>query len=406
MFFNSEIAIRAWIVFFCVFVLLSIFVFMQSKMYEARTLIRFSLGREFVYVPETLDAGVRAPNPGTFTDFLNAEILLLDNPELVHRAIRAVGFERAYPTLVDSPDGLLLAALALEAGKSIELITGSFVVKVAVRHPDPVLSAALTNELVNAYFDWRREFYIDYERVALRARLSAAIAEADRITAAIKELLGDSNPLAIETELQSASQSQVHLTTELRDAEASLSALRQRQTEMQDHLGLQSDRMRTTIEAAEIKARMTYLEGAIADNLESIERFSKIVPELRLLQRRQNAQIERIANIQIRLQDSELSEDLRTQENVRVIQAAVPPIRAISMPRRLQLMIAAAVAGLAAAAVAFVSISFGGGGATSQRGGAGVVKRDIGDPPLREKAVSVSSRPSPVPASGPSREPA
>ena len=93
----------------------------QVPIYEARSLISFALGREYVYVPEPSLSDIKAPNAGDFQGFVNAEILLLDNPRLIESAVDKVGFERTYPDLPFTDAGRRAATVALDAATKVEL---------------------------------------------------------------------------------------------------------------------------------------------------------------------------------------------------------------------------------------------------------------------------------------------
>ncbi|WP_145975829.1 hypothetical protein, partial [Ruegeria atlantica] len=79
----------AAVVVFCVFPVLAFYVMLRPAIFEARSLILFALGQEYIYVPDRV--GGEAPNPGDFQGVVNAEMLLLDNPELSLCALETVG---------------------------------------------------------------------------------------------------------------------------------------------------------------------------------------------------------------------------------------------------------------------------------------------------------------------------
>ena len=209
--------------------------------YRARTLILFTLGREYVYVPETdQGGGVKAPNPGDFQGVVNAEMLLLDDPVLRSEAIEAVGLERAYPDIaavtfedaeiVPSPEEAAqmrvnMAVGALRNATSVSVITGSYVVSVAVSHFDPVIAAELANALTDAYFNKRRRIYAEREIRTLRERLDASQEQADDLARDISLLLDGRNPVVFENEFEGALRSHAEFEAALATTRVELSTL-------------------------------------------------------------------------------------------------------------------------------------------------------------------------------------
>ena len=183
----------------------------STPTFEARSLVSFALGREYVYVPDPSLTDIRAPNAGDFQGFVNAEMLLLDNPKLVRKAIEKVGLNRVYPNMPDTAEGLVEATIWLDESTMIELITGSYVVKVSVFHSNPVIAAELVNALVEAFLDHRRVMYTERELSTITARLDKAQQEAEEIDAALIALLGAPDATGLQIEYENAVRDEVAL---------------------------------------------------------------------------------------------------------------------------------------------------------------------------------------------------
>lgn len=340
----------------CVFPILAYFVLLKPPVFEARSLILFALGREFVYVPDTFTSGVKAPNPGDFQGVVNAEMLLLDNPELSREALETVGIERVFPDVppeaLEDENVIRQAVLAFQNETRVELITGSYVVKVAVRHNDPQIAAELTNTLTKGFLDRRRKLHAERETVSLRARLQAATSQEAEITRQLSELLGGLDPQFIATDLEKTSEDQANLSRLLRTSRTKLAALNARRALYAKRLGSEAEVLETDIEIREEKARVEYIERSMVSNRDKMEYLSSLTPAMRPLTELRDHQAERIASLRLRLRDSEALSHGNSEGNVRVIEAAVPPLRAASAPRQVQLAVVMVVSLLAGLSVA------------------------------------------------------
>lgn len=331
----------------------------QSRpVYEARSLVSFALGREYVYVPDPSLTDIKAPNAGDFQGFVNAEMLLLDNPKLVREAIESVGLERVYPDMPNTEAGLVGATIRLDESTMIELITGSYVVKVSVFHTNPAVAADLVNALIVAFFDHRREMYTERELVTITARLEKAQQEAEEIDAELTDLLGGPDASGLEVQYENAINDEVQLKTELRESKLELITLRQRQTSFENRLGFEAEAVEAQTQVEEAESRIAYLERELAGTQTQVSDLSQVLPRARLLQTRQAAQTERIAELDLRLRDARAVE-VSGFDNVRVIEEGTPPINPVNMSPRTQFAIAVVVAAIAAFAAYMIAMILG-----------------------------------------------
>lgn len=337
----------------CVFPVLAYYVLQKPPVFEARSLILFALGREYIYVPDAEGSGVKAPNPGDFQGVVNAEMLLLDNPELSRSALETVGMGRVYPGLPEEDeDAVRQAVLWFQSATTVELITGSYVVKVAVRHWDPDIAAELTNTLAASFLERRRRLYAARETSRLQVRLAAATSQESEINKQISDLLGGLDPMFIATDLEKTSEDQANLARLLREARTQLAALEARRALYEKRLGMEERLLAADIEIQEDLARIRYIEGAMVANRQKMEHLSKLMPALRPLTELRAQQAERIAGLKLRLRDSEALSGSDAEGNVRVIEAAVAPLRPSSASLEVQLAITAIVSLLAGLSVA------------------------------------------------------
>ncbi len=348
----------AVVVFLCVLAPLAFYAVKQDKMYEARALILFALGWEYTYVPEANQAGAKAPNTGDFEGFVNAEMLLLDNPQLVRSALETVTLSKVYPDLPNTEEGMLAGILALDAATGVELITGSYVVKVAVRHPDPLIAAELTNAMTTAFLELRRGLYSGPEIRSITQRLKSARMDSDLIDSQISDIVGSPDPTAFEAKLETIGRDQLQMTSDLRESSLMLIGLKERHIKLQNQLGQDSELLDTDVAIAENEARVGYLDEQISTNAAEISKMSAIMPRVRWLGESQKQQANRTVELEMRLRDAK-AVAASGFDNVRVIESGVPPLRPISMPLSTRLILSAIVALVAAFAAFAISVLFG-----------------------------------------------
>ncbi len=348
----------AVVVFLCVLAPLAFFAVKQEKVYEARALILFALGWEYTYVPEANQAGAKAPNPGDFEGFVNAEMLLLDNPQLVRTALETVNLSKVYPDLPNTEEGMLAGILALDAATGVELITGSYVVKVSVRHTDPLIAAELTNAMTAAFLNLRRGLYSAPEIRSITQRLKAAQMDSDQIDSQISDIVGSPDPSAFEAQLKTIGLDQLQMTSDLRAASLTLIGLKERHIKLQNQLGQDNELMEADVAIAENEARVAYLREQISANAAEISKMSAIMPRVRWLGESQKQQANRAVELEMRLRDAK-AVAASGFDNVRVIESGVAPLRPISMPLSTRLILSAVVALVAAFAAFAISVLFG-----------------------------------------------
>ena len=210
--------------------------FDAEEVFEARTLLLYKLGREYIYVPEVAESGARAPDPGDLQLAVNAEMQILNGSNLRSEVVERIGVLDLYPGLAGAPDARRLAVEALSGAISISLVTGSYIVQLAVRHHDPEMTARIANELVSVYFERRREIFSTDDADFLRAQLADAEAAVEAREAELALLLDGGDVLTFETLRDSAIEEQRRLGEQMLEVEGTLTALSQRAGLIDDEL--------------------------------------------------------------------------------------------------------------------------------------------------------------------------
>ncbi|NCO88250.1 MAG: hypothetical protein GW886_16675, partial [Rhodobacterales bacterium] len=157
----------------------------MTPSFEARTLLLYKLGREYLFVPDIgeVGPGVRAPDPGDLQQIIGAEMQIIANRELRRRFIDEFGAARIFPDFVEGPDAEEAAIEALSGMVSVGLIPNTLMVDVRVRHPDPAVAADMANALVALYFKRRNAVFAGRDAEYYRSRLLSAQAAVDRLSA-------------------------------------------------------------------------------------------------------------------------------------------------------------------------------------------------------------------------------
>jgi uncharacterized protein involved in exopolysaccharide biosynthesis len=204
--------------------------------FEARTVLLYKLGREYIYVPETGETtqGVRAPDPGDLQQIVAAEMQIVANRELHRSVLERVGLERLFPDLVGVEGAVDLASDALRGMVSVSLIPNTLMVDMRVRHTDPQIAADVANTLVEVYLTRRSTVFAQRDSAYFRDRLEAAIAGSAEVEANIRTLLGGRDVLTFETERAILVARQTAFQTQIAEAEAEMSGLTARRETTRD----------------------------------------------------------------------------------------------------------------------------------------------------------------------------
>lgn len=343
----------------------------QPPVYEARELLLYRLGRDFVYVPDAPVSGLRTPDPGGLDLFINAEMALLDSGR-----VRAVALERliAAGTVTASTEAEREDLLErLEGSTSVQRLTGSHLVDLRLRDTDPAFASALMTALIEAYLATRGEIAGQDPPGFLADRIAEARARLKSLDIRIAGLSGTTSPeahaAALDRLVAAVSTAQQDLAT----AEALIAGLRARVEELArmtaDLAGQEAaseDRGRVAgllaqaradlaAREAEARARGTALAALRAEAAVLASRAS----ELDGLWAERAAELAALTQIQGRLRDSELGAARAAAGigTVRVVEDARAAPHRVSLPDRLRIA-AAGLFGLLVAALTVLLSEF------------------------------------------------
>lgn len=223
-------------VFLAIFAVVAYTLF-STESYTAQTSLLFKLGRDYVYVPEATEDGARAPDLGDLQLVVNAEMQILNSDRLKRELLDRLGVSAIFPGMPEGPEAQRDALDALNQAIDIGVVTGSYVVQLAVTHPDPEMAASIARALVDLYLSRRDEIFGAGEENYLRDQLAGSEAEVEALEAALADRTGGSDLLTYETELQALTSEQATLRQELVALDAEIAALRERETLIVAELG-------------------------------------------------------------------------------------------------------------------------------------------------------------------------
>lgn len=155
--------------------------FLSATKYTASTRLLVTLGQEYVFDPIGGEAG-----RGAFVqpeEMMQAEAELARSPVIAERVITNFGLAKLYPRLAQV-HGPKSEQQAIEAfGKDFAAYSGpkSSILRLSYTHKDPTLAAAVVNETVKIYVEYRREVLasrgfegLGKQRTAIEDRLKVA----------------------------------------------------------------------------------------------------------------------------------------------------------------------------------------------------------------------------------------
>lgn len=208
------------------------FLLNRPDVYEARTLLLYKLGREYAYVPDPSDSGAKSPDPGDLQFAVNAEMQILNNPELIGAVVDKIGPETLYPDTIGKEDGWATAASRLADAVSITAVPGSYVLQIRARHEDPELAAQVADNLVKVYLQKRMTIFRGEETRLLRDQLAAAETQTDQLSQAISGFLADKKLYSYENEFSILTSQQAKLREQYSQAKATRAGLLARETKL------------------------------------------------------------------------------------------------------------------------------------------------------------------------------
>ncbi len=145
------------VVFLVTVVLVALWTFLQTPLYQVDSRVMVKYGREYIYRPVDLLLKGDVQPMLTFNrdEIINTEIEIFQSSELISEVIRALGLDRLYPKIAnggDDPDKKLARSVE-KFKKNLEVnhIKGSGVIKVSFQHPDPDIAVKVVSTLENLF---------------------------------------------------------------------------------------------------------------------------------------------------------------------------------------------------------------------------------------------------------------
>lgn len=203
--------------------------------FEARTLLLYKLGREYLYVPDVVETspGVRSPDPGDLMQIIGAEMQIVVNRELRRRFIEEFGVDRIFPGATPETLPIDTAIEALRSIVTVALIPNTLMVELRVRHGDPATAAEMANLLVDFYLDRRGAVFLQRDSDYFRARLENARLDVERMDAKIRGLLDGADPLVFETNRDILIGRQATIEAEIAAVETNISSIENRRQKLE-----------------------------------------------------------------------------------------------------------------------------------------------------------------------------
>lgn len=340
-----------------------------QPIYEARDLLLYQLGRDYVYVPDTVVNGVRAPDPGNLQPFVNAEMQVLDSATVREALLDRLLDAGLYKLTAETDRAALLQRL--DKAVSINLITGSFIIDVRVRDSKPDRGAAIAEALVAAYMDARvNTVGIDTPKF-LTANLAAAQASLADLDSQIAALTGFRDLATYDQSLTAATAQKARTAQDLIAVQTDVAGLKAKVAATTDALlaipaaervggkpafdkldgaltAAKVDLATATARAAAIGAEDARQSAYLADQAGK-------AAELARLRSLRDARTAQMAQLQIRQLDTDLTM-ARMKAGagaVRVLEQGVVNPSPIGLPDRVK-QISGVMVGLVAAALAII----------------------------------------------------
>ncbi|NPA94339.1 MAG: hypothetical protein GXO58_02790, partial [Thermodesulfobacteria bacterium] len=141
------------VVFLVTVVVVALWTFLQTPVYQVNSRIMVKYGREYVYRPVDLllKGDVQPLLAFNRDEVINTEIEIFHSSELISEVIRTLGAQKIYPKIAQNEDDQerLLARCVDKFKKNLEVthIKGSGVIRVTFDHPDPDIAVKAVDAL-------------------------------------------------------------------------------------------------------------------------------------------------------------------------------------------------------------------------------------------------------------------
>lgn len=334
---------------------------LAGKYYQASATLLARMGQEYLY---------RGPiGDGTPMGFereqtLKSEITILTSRDLLENTLAAIGREKLYPGKSEA-----VAFERFVAGLEAQLLNKSNVIQVTFRHADPVMAAAAVNKLVELYLDRRRDIYFEPRADALDSevrRYHQRLIEAERQAERFKRGNGI---ISFAEQRDLLLRQRAELDARVKAAANALAesqrklAEQRRNVDLAERVGrlavldaVEGDVLKLQAEASAAAVAHEVQTRQLAELDASLGALAQAEREMERFQREVSIAADNYKTYARRLEEARILEimDRHQQANVRMIQAATPPARALSF-RGLILVLGGLLGVASAMAAVFVS---------------------------------------------------
>ena len=253
-------------VFLPIFILAVVAAYLMPVSYEATSRFQVSVGRENIYRDP-----FGGPGSGAVPEaqqIIDAEIELIQSPEIADRVLEKVGLDALYPDLATDiaaePDDRERAIMREEAilGLQQEFTAWSPpknpVIRTTFKSEDPVIAALTLNTFIETYLEYRAELFLD-NRVSprLTAQRKASEAKLSDVDRRIQQFLVGNNIGDFDTERTAVSGLYSTVTEQLFDLLAQQSDVMARLARVREQLSSMSPEM---VQYTESNAGQTLLD--------------------------------------------------------------------------------------------------------------------------------------------------
>ena len=236
------------IVFAVIFAIGALLALGMPRTYTAYSSVLVQLSQDYVYEPRAGDAA-RGAIPET-TDVVQAEAAILGSAALHQRVVSQMG---ADAILGDDARGSVeerdrAAALAISRNLEIGTAPDTGVVQLSYKHENPQSAAAILNQIVATYMEYRREVFRDTTTPLLAQQRDAIERQLESADAAYNQFLASNDigdfataRTAVTTSYTTLYTEKLSIEAQLRQADARLAALRQSLATIPAEIPLQQD---------------------------------------------------------------------------------------------------------------------------------------------------------------------
>ncbi len=222
-------------------------VVMTPRSFEARTRLLVRMGQEYVFQPRVGAVGAGAMP--RIEAIINAELRLLESPEVARRTIARVGLKRLYPDIAGAgPIAQAAAEKAFARDFTAALTPDTPMISLRFAHKNRAIAGHTLDALVAEYLAYRRKILIDPSSNGYAEQARDFARRAEVSAAEIRALLAESSVADFDGAFRSATDLLARLdldravaAAERRGLEARASALRKRVAAQSAEIELYAD---------------------------------------------------------------------------------------------------------------------------------------------------------------------